>query len=123
MLIVMVTSAVVFSSFTTPKESEEVTCMVVSPEQSCKTVGNCSVDLIWDNASNGYKVRATNYNDYGVNVSWTVVGYDSNGNKRQVGSGTLYCGTTGNDKTQYSYNIKTNCEDVGLGNVRVTKCD
>lgn len=119
----MMASAVVFSSFTSPKENAEVTCMVVNPEPSCKTVGNCSVDLIWSSDHKSCSVRAQNYNNYGVTVSWTVIGYDSNGNKRQVASGTLYCGTTPSDRSQISSSIKPNCEDVGLGNVSVTKCD
>ena len=121
LLIGMIAGAMVFSSFTTLKESAVETTITVSPEPTCKTAGNCSVNLIGKNGT--YQVKAINYNDYKVTVNWTAIGYDSNGNKRQVGSGSLTCLPNNSKAPAYSSTFSTNCEDVGLSTVDVTRCD
>lgn len=122
LLIGMMASAMVFSSFTTSNENESTLCAATSDGPACKVVGNCTVNLV--NKGNGiYEVRATNRNNYNVTVNWIAIGYDSNGKMRQVGSGSLTCGHGLNDRDAVSNSFSTNCEDVSLGDVKVLKCD
>lgn len=130
LLIVMVAGAMVLSSFSEPKENVMTECSDVSicvtfGEPQCVNVGNCTVEL--KNYGYGtYRVWCYNYNEYRVTVYYKVMGYDNNGNKREISGGSLNPkGKTNQAGFDQSLDFKTSCTNVYIDsdNLRVVKCD
>ena len=93
------------------------------PGDSCKLVGNCTVELR-KQSEGRYYVYASNNNNYPVTVDWTATGYDSNGKMRRVGGGTLSLAPAGKDYSRANSSVfTTSTEDVSLGNVYVKRCE
>ena len=106
------------------------TCAFIVPQDvmvnsndpgKCAFVKNCTVELV--TSGSGYKVKATNNNDYKVTVDYDVWGYAENGQVRKVYSGTLSVPAKNSGNPTYSNLITTSCTDVHLDGIYVTKCD
>lgn len=119
----MVAGAMVFSSFTTPKQDKSTEIMMSAPIDgpgTCVQVGNCTVSI--ERNGNHYVVTAKNHNRYRVSVNWSAYCY-INGEKIKVGGGTLspgpYTGNPGSDSAV----VYSNQDGVYLDDVSVYKCD
>ena len=74
------------------------------PGDSCKFVGNCTVELRGGKKGT-YFVHASNQNNYRVTVEWTAVGY-KDGNQRRVGGGTISLNAKGEEYCQILVSAK-----------------
>lgn len=131
LLIGMIAGAIVLSSFSDPKqdsivENTDVSFSVLSGVPQCVIVGNCTVGLN-AMANNKYKVYCVNHNRYRVSVTYTVQGYDNNGNLRRVSGGSISVGpnTSTSGQTAYGPEFTTTCKDlyIDTDNLRIVKCD
>ena len=95
------------------------------PGGSCKTVGNCTVELL--RVKDGYyAVHTLNRNSYPVTVSWKAYGYVSDRPGRiLVGSGQIYSSPakgSGNTPTGKAH-FSTTATNVHLDEVNVSRCE
>ena len=120
-LTIMVAGAMVFSSFTTPKQEKSTEIMMSAPIDgpgTCVQVGNCTVSI--ERSGKTYTVRACNHNSYRVTVNWGAY-YYVNGEPTKVGGGTLSVGTGQNCTNQAI--VYSSQDGVYLDDVSVYKCD
>lgn len=98
------------------------------PQPQCVIVENVSFTLNSKNAANSgwCEVTACNYNDFRVNVYYTVKAYDSNGNERTVYSGSMVVNNKSDNsdgwKTDRFY-VDSNLTSFHLVDIRATRCD
>lgn len=97
------------------------------PQPQCVIVENVSFTLNSKNANNGIcSVEACNYNDFRVNVYYTVKAYDSNGNERTVYSGSMVVNNKSDNRGSCitdSFYVDSNLTSFHLVDIRATQCN